>query len=280
MIPIIDCHCHVYPAKVAARAVASIGRFYHLDMSLDGTFETLKREGGKAGIDHFVIFSVATSPSQVFPINRFIAETAARSGGCMTGLGTLHPESDDPERDVEEILKLGLKGVKLHHDFQGFGIDDRRCMRLYEICEGRLPVLMHTGDNRYDYSNPNRLKPVLEAFPGLTVIGAHLGGWSIWEQAANELCGFGNFYVDSSSSLYALTPEKAKELIRMYGADRVLYGDDFPMWPPAEELERFRKLGLTEQEQELILCRNAEKIFGIRLSNTDGGQAPADQRET
>ncbi|MBR4467280.1 MAG: amidohydrolase family protein, partial [Clostridia bacterium] len=189
-------------------------------------------------------------------------------------------ESDDPERDVEEILKLGLKGVKLHHDFQGFGIDDRRCMRLYEICEGRLPVLMHTGDNRYDYSNPNRLKPVLEAFPDLTVIGAHLGGWSIWEQAANELCGFGNFYVDSSSSLYALTPEKAKELIRMYGADRVLYGDDFPMWPPAEELERFRKLGLTEQEQELILCRNAEKIFGIRLSNTDGGQTPADQRET
>lgn len=270
MIPIIDCHCHVYPAKIAARAVSSIGRFYDLEMCLDGTLDTLLVQGGNAGICHYVIFSVATSPAQVSPINRFIAETVRSSDGRMTGLGTLHPESTDPEGDVNEILRLGLKGVKLHHDFQGYGIDDPRCMKLYELCAGKLPVLMHTGDKRYDYSNPNRLKPVLETFRDLTVIGAHLGGWSIWEEATEALYGYENLLVDSSSSLYALTPERASGLIRRYGADRVLFGTDFPMWKPDGELKRFRELRLTEDEQEKILHRNAENVFGIPPLKADG----------
>ena len=269
MIPVIDCHCHVYPSKIAAKAVAAIGAFYSLDMCLEGTAETLRKADEEANISHAVIFSVATNPAQVSPINRFIAETVSASGGSRTGLGTLHPESPDLKGDVEEILSLGLKGVKLHPDFQGYGIDDPRCLKIYELCEGRLPILMHTGDRRYDYSNPNRLLPVLKAFEGLTVIGAHLGGWSIWEEAAEALHACRNLYVDCSSSLYALTPEKAKELIRLYGAGRVLFGTDFPMWRPSGEVERFRKLDLTEDEQELILHRNAEDIFGIRLKPTN-----------
>lgn len=265
MIPIIDCHCHVYPDKIAARAVAGIGGFYGIPMCLDGTLDTLKREGARAGITHYVVFTVATKPSQTAAINRFIAETVASSGGTMTGLGTLHPDSDDLKGDVEDILSLGLRGVKLHPDFQGFRIDDSRCMRIYELCEGRLPILMHTGDSRYDFSNPNRLKPVLETFPDLTVIGAHLGGWSIWEEATRELHGIPNLYVDCSSTLYALSPEKARELIRLYGANKVLFGIDYPMWKPSEEIARFEKLGLAEEEKELILHKNAERIFSITL---------------
>ena len=265
MTPIIDCHCHIYPDKIAERAVAGIGAFYHITMDMDGRLETLKREGDAAGITHYVIFSVATKPAQTASINRFIAETAAASGGTMTGLGTLHPDSPDLKGDIEQILSLGLKGVKLHPDIQGFKIDDYRCLKIYELCEGRLPILMHTGDYRYEFSNPNRLKPILDIFTGLTVIGAHMGGWSIWEEATRELCGYPTLYVDCSSTLYAITPEKAAELIRAYGADRVLFGIDFPMWRPTEEVERFNRIPLTEEERELILHKNAEKMFSIRL---------------
>lgn len=265
MTPIIDCHCHVYPEKIASKAVAAIGKFYDIPMCMDGSLDTLKREGTAAGIKHWVIFSVATKPSQTASINQFIAETVAASGGTMTGLGTLHPDSADLKGDVEHLISLGLKGVKLHPDIQGFKIDDYRCLKIYELCEGRLPILMHTGDKRYDYSNPNRLKPVLDIFGGLTVIGAHLGGWSIWEEATKELYGYKNLYVDCSSSLYALTPEKATELIRLYGAKKVLFGIDYPMWKPTEEVERFNRLDLTDAERELILHTNAEKLFGISL---------------
>ena len=134
---------------------------------------------------------------------------------------------------------------------------------MFELCEGRLPVLIHTGDKRFDFSNPNRLKPILETYDHLTIIGAHFGGWSIWEEAAEELFGYKNLMVDCSSSLYALSNETAVKLIRLYGANRVLFGTDYPMWEPGEEVRRFMALDLTEEERQLILHENAEKLFGI-----------------
>ena len=265
MTPIIDCHCHVYPDKIASRAVQGIGSFYSIPMCMDGTLATLRAENQRAGITHSLVFSVATKPAQTASINRFIADTVAASEGTMTGLGTLHPDSETLAADVEQILALGLKGVKLHPDIQGFKIDDYRCLKIYELCEGRLPVLMHTGDHRYDLSNPNRLKPVLEIFRDLTVIGAHFGGWSIWEEATEELCRYENFYVDCSSSLYALSPETGKRLVRRYGAEKVLFGTDYPMWKPDEELSRLHALGLSPEEEEKILYQNAQRIFDISL---------------
>ncbi|MBR3844741.1 MAG: amidohydrolase, partial [Clostridia bacterium] len=156
------------------------------------------------------------------------------------------------------------KGVKLHADIQAIAADDPRCMKIYAICQERnLPVLMHTGDHRFNYSNPARVARVLEAFPKLTVVGAHLGGWSVWDEAEHVLPEYPNFYVDCSSSMYALSPEKTLEIIRAYGADRVLYGTDFPMWPMEKEIERFFELNLTNEERELILHGNAERLFEI-----------------
>ncbi len=261
---IIDCHCHIYPDKIAERAAQAIGEFYHIPMCCNGKISTMLEEGKKAGIDRFLVFSVATKPQQTPSINHYIAATVEESKGHMLGLGTLHPDDEDPAAEVDSIEALGLRGVKLHPDIQGVAIDDPRCLRIYEACEGRLPVLLHTGDSRYDFSNPNRLIPVLKRFPRLTVIGAHFGGWSIWADAAEQLCRYPNLYVDCSSSLYALTPAEARHIISLYGAERVLFGTDYPMWHPVEEVARFDALELTERESRLILSENAERLFGFR----------------
>ena len=261
---IIDAHCHIYPDKIAEKAAAATCDFYGgLGSTLDGTVATLSAEAELGGIEHCIVQSVATTPKQVSSINNFIAKAVSDSNGKFTGLGTLHPDSEDIKKDVDEIISLGLKGVKLHPDIQKFKIDDYRMLKIYELCEGRLPILMHTGDNRYDFSNPNRMMPILDIYKDLTVIGAHFGGWSIWEEATKKLCDYKNFYVDCSSSLYAITTEKAKELIEMYGANRVLFGTDYPMWKPKEEIERFIKIDLTESQREDIFCNNAANLFGI-----------------
>ena len=261
MRKIIDCHCHIYPEKIAAKAVESIGRFYDIEMDNNGTLEDLKVAGGAAGITHYLIFSVATTPRQVSSINKFIADMVAAHPGLMTGLGTLHPDSLDQAADIDELISLGLKGVKLHPDIQGIAIDDERCMKMYALCEGKLPILFHTGDFRYDMSNPDRVKHVMDTFPNLKVIGAHFGGWSIWEKATEELKGYKNFMVDCSSSLYAISPETAKNLVRAYGADRVLFGTDYPMWPVEEELKVLLSLGFSEKEYRRMLWDNAYEVF-------------------
>lgn len=262
---VIDSHCHIYPEKIASKAVGGTDRFYDIVSKCEGTISDLLSRGQKAGVDHFIVQSVATTPQQVKSINEFIANSVNEHKGLLTGLGTLHPNSEDQQGDVEHLISLGLQGVKLHPDIQQFAIDDKRCLKIYDLCQEKgLPILMHTGDNRYDYSNPNRLLPVLKEYKDLTIIGAHFGGWSMWEDACNVYKDIPNFFVDCSSSLYAITPEVAKKVVRTYGAEHVLFATDYPMWDPQEEIERFMAIGLTDEENEMIFSKNVKKLFDIK----------------
>lgn len=260
---IIDAHCHIYPDKIAEKASKSTGKFYDIDMLYDGKVSTLLKVGTEAGIDHYIVQSVATKPEQVSSINHFISEAVKASGGKMTGLGTLHPDSSDIKGDIDELISLGLHGVKLHPDIQGFKLDDYRCLKIYEFCEGRLPILFHTGDKRYDMSNPNRMVPILDIYKNLIAIGAHFGGYSVWEDAVRMLPKYPNIFVDCSSSFFAMSDEEIREMIEAFGEDRVLFGTDYPMWDPKKEVDRLLSLGLSDSVYEKIFHLNAERIFGI-----------------
>ncbi len=275
MRKIIDTHCHIYPDAIATKAMKAIDRFYDgLPSDLnggsldhyDGTVATLVKSGTEAGISHFVVHSVATTPHQVSSINRFIAKSVKDSGGRFTGLGTMHLESDNYKRDIDELVSLGLKGIKLHPDIQKFCVDDPRAMRIFGMCAKRgLPVCVHTGDHRYDYSNPDRVIRVLKAFPSLKLVGAHFGGWSIWKEAGQILHAYPNIIVDTSSSLYALKPDEVKELIRLYGIERVMFGTDYPLWQQKPEIDYLLGLGLTEEEYDRIFWKNAAELYGIEM---------------
>ena len=260
---IIDCHCHIYPDKIAERASAATGEFYGLPVRYDGKIDTLRALGEEAGIDGYLIFSVATHKGQAASVNRYIAETVSQDPAVFRGLGTVHPDDENIAEEIDEIERLGLKGVKLHADIQRVAVDDPRCMKIYELCEGRLPVLLHTGDCRFSYSNPDNLLPILDAFPRLTVIAAHLGGWSVWTEVLYKIKSADNLYVDTCSSLEFLSPDYARQIIRHFGAERVLFGTDYPMWQPKKEVALVNSLELTEAEKAAIFAHNAEKLFGF-----------------
>ena len=264
---VFDAHCHIYPESIAQKAVEGIDRFYgHLPFfnPYDGTMGTLLRTGREAGISHFLVHSVATVPHQISSINRFIASAVTLSNGLFTGLGTLHPDSEHPEQDFSELAALGLKGVKLHPDFQRFEADSAKAMRIYELCaEADLPVLVHTGDHRFDYSNPNRIASILRTFPKLRFVGAHFGGWSVWDDAVRMLSGFDNIVVDTSSTFYALGCDRGRELIRIWGADRVIFGTDYPMGSPQPEIDCLMEMGLTKEEYGRIFWENAARMYGL-----------------
>ncbi len=262
MRTVIDAHAHVFPGKIAAKATESIGDFYDIPMDLDGSVETLLRLKERYGISKFLIQSVATTPQQVASINDFIAETVRSHPDTFIGFGALHPDMEAPEKEIERILSLGLKGVKLHPDFQRFEADSPAAMRLYAPMEGRLPLLIHAGDKRYDYSHPRRIANILSAFPKLDVIAAHFGGWSQWDEAQEYLKGK-RVWVDTSSSLYEVPPKHAKELFDGFGEDYVLFGTDYPMWKVNEELERLEQLGLSDTQMEKVLHLNVERLLGL-----------------
>lgn len=258
---IIDSHAHIFPDKIAARAADGISSFYNMRVRFDGSVGSLLEINRKAGVDRAIVQSVATVQEQVHNINDFVSEQVKLHPQELIGFGALHPDFPGIEAETERIISLGLKGIKLHPDFQHFNVDDPKAFPIYEAAEGRLPILFHVGDSRYDFSSPKRLYNVMKRFPKLTIIGAHLAGWTKWDEAA-ELFSGGVIYADLSSILYAMTPEHAAELIRKIGTKRVMFGTDYPMWSAVEELERFRKLPITAEEQENILYRNALRLLG------------------
>ena len=134
---IIDAHCHIYPEKIAAKAAESVGRFYNEAPACTGTLEELLRLNEAAGIDRTVVQSVATAPKQVASINTFIAAEVEKSNGRLIGFGTMHPESENIEADIDYLISLGLKGFKIHPDIQGFQLDHAGYMKAFEIANER-----------------------------------------------------------------------------------------------------------------------------------------------
>ena len=258
----IDTHAHIYPDAIALKAAASIGTFYDIPCLMDGTLAGLFTHGAAAGIERFLVHSVATTQERVHAINDYLMRTAAEHPQKLVGFGTLHPDYPDVEGEAKRIKAGGLHGVKLHPDIQQFLSDSDEAVRMFRIlADYGLPVLIHTGDMRYPYSQPERMARVLDQVPDLKMICAHLGGWSVWTEAWRILAGRPNVWVDTCSSLYALEPDKAAEVIRHYGADRVFFGTDYPMWKPEQEVERFLQLPLSEREQEMIAHENFEQFL-------------------
>ena len=259
---LIDIHTHIYPPAVAHKAAASIREFYQLNtQEMDGTAETLLKKGDEVGIDRFVILPVAVRPDRTRHINNFILEQVAAQPRFF-GYGTVHAGMENLTGEVSYIMEKGLRGIKMHPDYQLFSIDDPRMFPVYDMIGDKLPLIFHMGDTRYDYSHPRRLKKVLELFPKLQVIAAHFGGYSMYELAAEELKGKDCFF-DVSSSLMFMDEGVAERYINRHGAERFVYGSDFPMWDPVEEMERFMRLKLTDDQKEQIAYKTAEQILGI-----------------
>lgn len=260
--PAADAHAHIYPQKIAEKATASVGAFYGLAMRHVGLPSVLYETGSAAGIDRFAVCSVATKVEQVPAINRFI-EASCREYPQFVGLAAWHQDITDIEAQLDDIQSRGLRGIKLHPDFQEFPIDDPKMLPFYRAAQKRgLPILFHTGDKRRDFSSPLRLSRVLDRIPELTCIAAHLGGYTQWD-AARDCLSAPNVYVDTSSSLPFLSREKALESILHFGVDRVMFGTDFPMWPAAPSLEEFFSLGLTEEENRAVLYGNFARLYRL-----------------
>jgi len=258
---VIDMHAHFFPDALAERAVANLGNYYNLKMHCNGTFSDLITRAKDAKITKLVIHSTALKKTQVEVIND---STASHISENVAGFGTLHQDYEgDFAKEIERIKALGLKGIKLHPDFQHFNIDDKKMYPVYEIIRAhKLPILFHTGDANSPCSSPRRLAKVLNDFPGIIAIGAHLGGHDQWEEAKEYLYGK-DVYIDTSSCHRSLSHLEIKNLIRSHDIDKIMFGTDYPIETFEFCIENFLKLGLTCEENEKILYSNANRlIFG------------------
>ena len=260
---LIDFHTHVYPENIAEKGVQYIGDFYNLPMREKGTLVHLKSVANASGTTHVVLLGVAVKPEVVESINRF---TASMLDETTFGFGTIHADYVNKQEEILRRLDMGLVGIKIHPDMQKFHIDDPRMFEVYELLSEKGALLMlHMGDDRYDYSQPARLAKIMDMFPNLKVVGAHLGGYHCWEESLMYLCGRQNLWFDTSSSLQFIDIELAKKIIGTHGINRILFGTDYPITDQNEELKWIELLDFTEEEKKAVFYENAAKLLGIEI---------------
>lgn len=260
---IIDIHTHIYPPKIALKATDSVRDFYKIRGSgnMDGTVELLRQRGAIAGISCYTVLPVSNAPDRVRSINSFILEQTQKYEDFI-GFGTVHAAMMGIEEEVDWILNQGLRGIKMHPDSQRFPIDDPRLYPVYDAVQDKIPVMLHMGDPRYNFSHPVRLRRVMDTFPRLQVIAAHFGGYQMFDIAKEQLYAT-NCIFDVSSAMMFMEPGEAERYINIYGAERMAYGTDYPLWDPVEEVKRFQSLKLTADQFDQIAHRTAERVLGL-----------------
>ena len=266
MYKVFDIHTHTYPEAISEKAVVSLGNFYNFVPEGKGTYADLEASASACNVRGFLLFSVATNAHQVEKVNSSIAALAQKSrdeGYLSVGFAGMHQDFPDFEAEIRRAEGLGLRGVKIHPDIQGIDIDDPKLLPLYELLQGRMPVYFHIGDDRpqYRFSEPKKLRRVLDMFPKLEAVAAHLGGYKAADEAIEYLAGHPRVWYDTSSALWYLSTEEAECIIGKLGHDRVMFGSDYPMWTPGIELERFLELDLDDTTRQRILFGNYEQLF-------------------
>lgn len=260
---IIDAHAHIFPEKIADKATHAISEFYsNYNMEHIGSPDELLKSGRRAGVSKYMVFSTATVEKQVRSINDFVIEQA-RIHDEFIPVGTMHMDYADFEEEIERISSLGVKGIKLHPDFQRFNLDDEKMNPIFDLMEKKdMFLITHSGDYRYGFSHPLRVANVAKRFKKLRIIAAHCGGWSQWE-IARECMVLPNIYVDTCSTTGFIKDDIISKTIKAFGKDRIFFGTDFPMWDHEGELERLYSLNLKDDILECILYKNFAGFYGL-----------------
>lgn len=268
-MPVIDIHAHIFPDELAAVAIPALEEEGGIRATYDGTLSGLLAEMDRAGIDVAVIQPVSTKPTQVSGINDWAASIASDR---IVPFGSMYPDLKAPAEEIVRMRGLGLRGFKMHPEYQRFSPDEDRMARVYEAArDNEMTILFHSG---HDIAFPTALGTpevfarVLDAWPGLRLILAHLGGWQLWDDVRRYLVGRDDVWFDTAYTLGHMPDAEYLALVRDIGPERVLFGTDGPWTDMTAEIERTRGLGLTTEELERILGGNAAELLGI------GGRPP------
>ncbi|WPX09254.1 amidohydrolase family protein [Anaerocellum danielii] len=265
---IIDFHTHCFPDSLAPRAMSKLSQNSGMPYYHDGTLKGLKESVRKAGIDMCVVLPIATKPQQTRTINRWALSVMDENKDIIC-FGTIHPEFDEWQQEIEWLKMHGFKGIKFHPDYQDFFVDDKKMYPIYDaIFQNNMIILFHSGvDPAYEppyHCTPKRLKKVLKDFPNAKIVAAHMGGYRFFEETLEYLIGE-DVYLDTSFFFGEVDIQKPEEIFRKHGIEKILFATDSPWKDQKKEVEYVKKLKLTSDEVEMIFGKNAQELLKLEV---------------
>lgn len=281
---IIDIHTHIFP-----RGICKKRENYFYDepdfkllydspkARLVGAHELIQAMD-ENGVEKSVVFG--------FPWNRFdtvkfqndyILEMIQAYPDRLTGFCCLDPAHPSATQEVNRCVQGGMKGVGELAFYQS-GIDEKTLdmlLPVMSLCsERKLPVLIHTNES-IGHSYPGKAPVTLpeiyrlaKRFPDNSIILAHWGGglffYNLLKKEVRETLK--NVYVDTAASPFLYDTAIYPVAVKIFGAEKILFGSDFPLLKPSRYFNEMKNTGLSDHDMNLICGENAEKLLSQVVS--------------
>jgi predicted TIM-barrel fold metal-dependent hydrolase len=276
---IIDFHTHVFPTRMRDRRDEYAGRDPLFERLYSNTkfkiadCEDLIAKMDQDGVDRSVLLNANwTSPEVCRETNDYIMESVSRYPDRMAGFCSLPPKAIDAAvAELERCIRGGIKGVgEMRPDFHGLqrGDEDMLDPVFDMMMRHRLMLMVHASEpvgHQYvgkEKITPDILERLIARFPDMTIVCAHWGGglpfYALMPEVAEALK---NVYFDSSASPYLYQPQIFRHVADIAGADKILFGSDYPLMPPSRVLNQLRSLNLDEDVENMILSGNALRLL-------------------
>lgn len=263
---VIDFHVHAFDERIAEKAISKLEKTSDSKAFNNGTIKETIECFDKWGVDKGVLLPIATKPSQQKTINNWALNQASDR---IIPFGSVHPDAEDVLEEIERIKLMGLKGIKFHPDYQEFFIDDDKMLPIYKKCtELGLIVVFHAGFDPLSpdiiHAMPEASARVFKAVPDMIMVLAHLGGMYHFDDVEKYLVGLkGKLYFDTAFINNNIDKPQLERIIKNHGADRILLASDNPWHEASGEIALVKSLGISDEDKELILHKNAERLLGL-----------------
>ena len=279
---IIDFHTHVFPPQIKKNRSKYIDSdpcfaiLYSEKNAKLATADELIASMDKAGVDISVIVNIGwTTHELCVETNDYILESIARYPQRLIGFCTVQPHSYEAAiTEIERCAKAGIRGVgEIRPDIQLFDLRDEEVIEplIKVIRKHKLILLTHASEPvGHNYPGkgtitPDMLYPFITRYPNLTIVCAHWGGGLPFYALMPEVKqAMNNVLFDTAASPFLYSPQIYNQVIQLVGADKILFGSDYPLLAQNRLLEEIRSLDLPKETRDLILSGNAQRLLGIK----------------
>lgn len=244
---IFDAHCHIGTEHSGSHPI---------ELSVDELIRSMDRNS----ISKAVICPIGKGlVVQIAKANDEIANAVKKHPDRLVGFAGGNPwQEDEAVDELERAAKnLGLRGLKLNPDIQGFPASDELAYPLVRRAgELKVPVYVHSGTS--PNSQPMEIGELAGACPETTVIMGHMGYDNYFSDAVPAAKQFENLFLETSRNTQYWTIEDA---VKTIGADRVVFGTDQPYSRAEVEIASIKSLELESESLEKILGDNISRIL-------------------
>lgn len=280
---IIDFHTHIFPEKIAEKALKALSDSSRTVPYTNGTYSARTESMKKAGIDYSVNLAVATKANQVEGINNVAIESREKEfEKGIINFGAMHVEYTNVKNELKRISDAGIKGIKIHPAFYQLDIKENRIKNIiYEASALGLIIITHAGwDIGFPEANYIPVDSLLEISREINpdkMVLAHMGGWNDWDKVEEYLAG-SNYYFDTAFSIgkiqarkdladpmrtYNMQEDDFVRLCKKHGVEKILFGTDTPWADQLEYVNYIKNFNFTDEEKEMIFEKNAKALLNL-----------------